>query len=277
MTATAAPKPVNVGDLAVGPHQLTLIAGPCVIESRDHCLKLAEFARELTRRLEIGYVFKASFDKANRTSVTSYRGPGLETGLKILGEVRRQIGVPVTTDIHEANQAAAAAEVVDLVQLPAFLCRQTDLLLAAGKTGKPINIKKGQFMAPEQMATAVEKIRTTGNQQVLLTERGTFFGYHRLVNDMTSIPRMRALGCPVVFDATHSCQQPGAAGHQTGGQREFVPTLGCSALAAGADALFLEIHDQPDKALSDPATSWPLDTFEMLLRSCLAVWRAVHV
>lgn len=276
MSTTTAPHPVSIGQLSIGPNRLTVISGPCVIESREHCLRLAEFARDLTRRLEIGYIFKASFDKANRTSVDSYRGPGLQEGLKVLDEVRRQIGVPVTTDIHEPRQAAPVAEVVDLLQVPAFLCRQTDLLLAAGRTQRPVNVKKGQFMAPEQMSAAVEKLRSTGNDGVLLTERGTFFGYHRLVNDMTAIARMRALGCPVVFDATHSCQQPGAAGYQTGGQRQFVPTLARAAIAAGADALFLEIHDQPDKALSDPATCWPIDRLQELVSSCLAIWQATR-
>jgi 2-dehydro-3-deoxyphosphooctonate aldolase (KDO 8-P synthase) len=221
-------------------------------------------------------VFKASFDKANRTSVKSYRGPGMAEGLAILAEVRREIGVPVTTDVHLPSQAQNVGEAVDLVQVPAFLCRQTDLLLAAAQTGRPVNIKKGQFMAPDQMAPAVQKVRSSGNQSVLLTERGTFFGYHRLVNDMTAIAQLQELGCPVVFDATHSCQQPGAAGHQTGGRREYVPVLARAALAAGADALFFEIHDQPDKALSDPATSWPTDQLADLLASCLAVWQAVR-
>jgi 2-dehydro-3-deoxyphosphooctonate aldolase (KDO 8-P synthase) len=236
---------------------------------------MAEALAAVTRRLGVPFVFKASFDKANRSSIGSYRGPGMSTGLAILGEVGREIGVPVLTDVHLPLQAEVAAATVDCVQVPAFLCRQTDLLLAAGKTGRCVNVKKGQFMAPEEMGNVVEKIASTGNRNVLLTERGTFFGYSRLVNDMTSIHRMKQLA-PVVFDATHSCQLPGGLGHQSGGDRAFVGLLARAAVAAGADALFMEVHDDPDNAQSDPATQYPLDQFETLLALCLRLARAVR-
>jgi len=269
---------IRVGAIEIGPpgsgDRLTLIAGPCVIESRDHTLMLAERIASVCRSLEVPLIFKASFDKANRSSGAGFRGPGLDEGLKILAAVRRETGLPVLSDIHEPGQAEAAGKVLDVLQIPAFLCRQTDLLLAAGRTGKAVNVKKGQFMSPEEMGNAVAKVLEAAgrgdNDRVLLTERGTFFGYHRLVNDMTAIPRMQTYA-PVVFDATHSCQQPGAAGHQSGGERQFVPTLALAAVAAGADALFLEVHDDPDRARSDPATVWPLDRLAALLRSCLAV------
>ncbi len=266
----------RISEVAVGPvsigegRPLALLAGPCVIESERHTIRLAESIREICARLSFPFIFKASFDKANRSSIESYRGPGLDEGLRILAKTRDAIDGPVVTDIHEASQAQPVGEVVDLIQIPAFLCRQTDLLAAAAKTGKPVNAKKGQFLSPEEMKNVVEKIKASGNEQILLTERGTFFGYNRLVNDMTAIPRMRALA-PVVFDATHSCQMPGGLGHQSGGNREYAATLAQAAVAAGADAIFIEVHDDPDNAMSDPATVWPLDQLEALLRKCQAI------
>ncbi|MFO0972885.1 MAG: 3-deoxy-8-phosphooctulonate synthase [Phycisphaerae bacterium] len=262
-------EPVSIGPFSVGAEQpLVLIAGPCVIESTDHCLRVAEQARDVARRLGVPYIFKASFDKANRTSVAGFRGPGLESGLRTLATVRERIGVPVLSDIHDAGQARAAGDVLDVVQIPAFLCRQTDLIVAAARTGKPVNIKKGQFMSPAQMRQAVEKARQAGNARVLLTERGTFFGYGALVNDMTAIPIMREFA-PVVFDATHSCQTPGSQETQTGGRPQFTSLLARCAITAGADALFLEVHDDPSSAKSDAATLLPITALESLLSGCL--------
>ena len=270
----------RITEVAVGPvligegRPLALLAGPCVIESERHTIRLAEAIREICARLSFPFIFKASFDKANRSSIESYRGPGLDEGLRILAKTRDAIDGPVVTDIHEASQAQPVGEALDLIQIPAFLCRQTDLLAAAAKTGKPVNAKKGQFLSPEEMKNVVDKIKANGNEQVLLTERGTFFGYNRLVNDMTAIPRMRALA-PVVFDATHSCQMPGGLGFQSGGNREYAATLAQAAVAAGADAIFIEVHDDPDNAMSDPATVWPLDQLEALLSKCQAIKAAV--
>lgn len=261
--------------VAFGDGSPVIIAGPCVIETRDHTLRMAERIRQICRKLSLPFVFKASFDKANRQSAESYRGPGLEQGLDILAEVRGEAGVPVLSDIHEPAHAMPAGEVLDIVQIPAFLCRQTDLLVAAGETGRCVNIKKGQFVAPEQMRDAVEKVRRTGNERVLLTERGTFFGYGRLVNDMTGIAVMRQFA-PVVFDATHSCQLPGGGGSFSGGRREYAPLLAKAAAAAGADALFIETHDDPDHARSDAATVWPLEWLEQLLTDAKKVFDAVR-
>ncbi|MFQ5494951.1 MAG: 3-deoxy-8-phosphooctulonate synthase [Phycisphaerae bacterium] len=262
MTSTAA----QIGPISIGRGaDLGLIAGPCVIESREHTLRLAEAIRHIAETVRIPLVFKASFDKANRSSSKSFRGPGLDEGLSILADVRREIGVPVLSDIHLPEQAKPAGEVLDCLQIPAFLCRQTDLLVAAAKTGRCVNVKKGQFMAPEEMGNVADKLTEAGCKEFLLTERGTFFGYHRLVNDMTAIKRMQSIA-PVVFDATHSCQLPGGAGTQSGGQRQYTPILAAAAVAAGADALFLEVHDNPDHAKSDPATVYPLDRLERLLR-----------
>jgi 2-dehydro-3-deoxyphosphooctonate aldolase (KDO 8-P synthase) len=256
----------QIGSVKIGAgYPLGLIAGPCVIESRVHTLRLAEDLRNICRRVDVPFIFKASYDKANRTSIHSYRGPGLEEGLSILGEVRREVGVPVLSDIHEPVQAAPAGEVLDCLQIPAFLCRQTDLLVAAAKTGRCVNVKKGQFMSPDEMSNVADKLAESGCAGFTLTERGTFFGYHRLVNDMTVIGKMQAYA-PVVFDATHSCQLPGAAGTLTGGQREYAGTLASAAVAAGTDALFMEVHNDPDHAKSDPATVYPLERFEALLR-----------
>ncbi len=265
-----------IGPHTVGPgHPLLLIAGPCVIESETHTLRMAEQIAALTRRLSVPYVFKASFDKANRSSGHSFRGPGLEAGLAILGRVRREIGVPVLSDIHEPAQAAAAGAVLDVLQVPAFLCRQTDLLLACGRAGRAVNIKKGQFLAPEKMELAVAKVRETGNTNVLVTDRGTFFGYERLVNDFTGLAVMRSFA-PVVFDATHSVQYPGEGGHVTGGRREFIPLLARAAVAAGIDALFMEVHDDPPNARSDAATVWPLAELESLLLTLLGIRAAAE-
>lgn len=241
-------------NLEVG-NELVLIAGPCVAESPEICLQIADKMMEITSDLGIPYVFKASFDKANRSSGNSFRGPGLQGGLDILSSVKEKFGIPVLTDAHEASQIETIGQVVDIIQIPAFLCRQTDLLLAAGNTGKTINIKKGQFMAPEDMKGAVGKVQSTGNEKVMLTERGTSFGYHNLVVDMRSLVTMRELGVPVVFDATHSVQLPGGLGTASGGQRQFVKPLTKAAAAVGIDALFLEVHPDPDNALSDGPNS----------------------
>ena len=267
---------VKVRNVEIGPGlPLVLIAGPCVIESRKHTLHMASEIKKIASDLGIPLIFKASYDKANRTSLTSFRGPGLQAGLKILLEVREKTALPIVSDIHEPSEAAPAGEVLDLLQIPAFMCRQTDLLVAAARTNKPVNIKKGQFMAPEQMRNVVEKARASGSGGVLLTERGTFFGYGRLVNDMTAIPHMATIA-PVVFDATHSCQFPGAEGQRTGGQREMAPILAQAAIAAGAHALFLEVHDDPEHAKSDATTVWPLNRLEDLLYSCQKVFAAVN-
>ncbi|MCS7312574.1 MAG: 3-deoxy-8-phosphooctulonate synthase [Acidobacteria bacterium] len=242
-----------------------LLAGPCVIESLDHCLFMAEAITGVARRLGVPYVFKASFDKANRTSIRSFRGPGLREGLAVLAEVKRRVGVPVVTDIHEAWQAEPVAEVADVLQIPAFLCRQTDLIVAAARTGRVVNLKKGQFMAPEDMLHAVEKVRSTGNEQVMVTERGTTFGYHDLVVDFRSLVVLRRSGVVTVYDATHSLQRPGGAGDRSGGLRDLIAPLARAAVAVGIDGLFMEVHDRPDQALSDAATQFPLDRLEGLL------------
>lgn len=237
---------------------LVLIAGPCVVETPDITRRIAAAVLETSRATGVPVVFKASFDKANRTSLQSYRGPGADEALRLLEDIRREFEVPVLTDIHLPEQAAQAAAVVDVLQIPAFLCRQTDLLLAAAATGKAINVKKGQFLAPEDMRHVLAKLRAGGARNVCLTERGTFFGYHRLVNDMTAVPTMQALGAPVVFDATHSVQLPGGAGDRSGGRRELAPVLARAAVSAGADAVFMEVHENPDAALSDGPNSLPL-------------------
>jgi 2-dehydro-3-deoxyphosphooctonate aldolase (KDO 8-P synthase) len=272
------PNPVKVGSLEIGKtRSLALIAGPCVMEPGDMTLRIARRLVAIGAELGIPLVFKASFDKANRTSGSSYRGPGLVEGLKVFGQVKRETGLPVTTDIHETSQASTIAEVVDLLQVPAFLARQTDLLEAAAETGRPVNVKKGQFMAPWDMSNVVAKLMSSGASGVLLTERGTTFGYGRLVNDFRAIPQMQATGAPVVFDATHSVQLPsaGAGGTASSGQREMIPTLAKAAVAAGCDALFLELHPDPDHALSDGPNSLRLDDLEGLLRTCLRIREAV--
>jgi 2-dehydro-3-deoxyphosphooctonate aldolase (KDO 8-P synthase) len=245
------------------------ILGPCVIESHDLTLRIADALRDLAERLRVPVVFKASFDKANRTSGKSFRGPGLHEGLKTLDAVKRRTGLPLTTDVHETNQVAAVAEVCDLIQVPAFLARQTDLVQAAGRTGRAVNVKKGQFMAPWDMRPVVSKMAEVGNRSLLLTERGSTFGYNTLVNDMRAIPLMQELGCPVIFDATHSVQMPGGQGDRSGGDRRMVPYLARAAVACGCDGLFMETHPRPDEALSDGPNMVPLDQLPDLIRRCL--------
>lgn len=275
-TATIGDGPSGDGSSAIrcGTGQpLMLIAGPCVIESRDLTLRIAETLRDKVAPLGVSLVFKASFDKANRTSLDAYRGPGLDEGLAILAAVHDATGLPVTTDLHEAHQAEAVGQVCHLLQVPAFLARQTDLLIAAAKTGRAVNVKKGQFMAPTDMKHVVGKLRGSGCDNVLVCERGTFFGYGRLVNDMRSIPQMQALGVPVVYDATHSVQEPGGApgGGATGGNREMAGPLACAAVAMGADAVFLETHPEPDASPSDGANMLPIDAVPALVRRLIAI------
>ena len=250
----------------VGPDRpFFLIAGPCVVESEGLVLDVAGRMRELTRELGIPYVFKASYDKANRSSRDSFRGPGIEQGLRILAEVRRQVGVPVLTDVHEDTPMDEVASVVDVLQTPAFLCRQTNFILRAASQGKPVNVKKGQFLSPWEMRNVVEKARSTGNAQVMVCERGFSFGYNNLVADMRALAVMRETGCPVVFDATHSVQLPGGQGKASGGQREFIPVLARAAVAAGISGVFMETHPEPARALSDGPNAWPLDRMRPLL------------
>ena len=247
---------VRVGPVTIGGGTpLAVIAGPCVIESRDAALRHAERLGAMARAAALPLVYKSSFDKANRTSVDGYRGVGMEAGLRILEDVRRETGLPVLTDVHEASQIAAVAAVVDVMQTPAFLCRQTDFIAAVARAGKPVNLKKGQFLSPAEMHRVVEKARATGNQDLLVTERGFAFGYNNLVSDMRALPVLAATGCPVVYDATHSVQQPGGQGTASGGDREFVAPLARAAVAAGVDAVFMEVHEDPSRALSDGATS----------------------
>lgn len=249
-----------------GDNPLILIAGPCVIESEEITFKSAELLRELTEQLGIPYIYKSSYYKANRTSLKSYRGPGLEKGLEILGEVRERFGIPVLSDVHCQEEVEEAAKVLDVLQIPAFLCRQTDLLVTASESRKPINVKKGQFMAPMEMEQVVEKVTSTGNQNLLLTERGTAFGYNNLVVDMRSLAIMRGFGYPVIFDATHSVQLPGGQGEASGGQREFIPHLARAAAGVGIDGLFLEVHPDPDQALCDGVNMLNLDSLAGLLK-----------
>lgn len=283
-TPAESPNPV----VSIGPHRcgpgegLLVIAGPCVIETEPLCLQIAEQLASMAERLGVAIVFKASFDKANRTSIDAYRGPGLEEGLRILERVRESTGLPVTTDLHESHQAAAVGQACDLLQVPAFLARQTDLLVAAAATGKPVNVKKGQFMAPGDMRHVVGKLVASGCRDVLLCERGSFFGYGRLVNDFRSIPEMQSLGVPVVYDATHSVQEPGAVsgkvgGGATGGRREMVEPLAGAAVAVGANAVFCETHPDPDASPSDGANMVPLDRLPALLERLLAIRQAIGV
>lgn len=260
-------KLIQVGEA----HPLLLLAGPCVLESEEMAWEIAREMKTICNELGISYVFKASFDKANRTSLDSFRGPGLEKGLRLLGRIREELGVAVVSDVHEVAQIDRAAEVLDILQIPAFLCRQTDLLVAAARSGTTLNIKKGQFVSPWDMKYAVEKVRAAGGERILLTERGASFGYNNLVVDMRSLPVMRSLGCPVIYDATHSVQLPGGAGGSSGGQRQFIPPLSRAAMAAGVDGLFMEVHPDPDKALCDGPNSWPLDQVKGLLRQLLAI------
>ncbi len=252
-----------------------LIAGPCVIESESLVMEVAQELRDITARLKVPFIFKASFDKANRSSNKSFRGPGMELGLKILGRVRDQIGVPVLTDVHEDTPLAEVASVVDVLQTPAFLCRQTNFITAVASLNKPVNIKKGQFLSPWEMQNVVDKARSTGNSQIMVCERGFSFGYNNLVTDMRSLAVMRATGCPVVFDATHSVQLPGGRGDASGGQREFVPVLARAAVAAGVAGVFMETHPDPAKALSDGPNAWPLSRMESLLTTLVELDRTV--
>jgi 2-dehydro-3-deoxyphosphooctonate aldolase (KDO 8-P synthase) len=270
-------KPVTLGSMRLGaPGPFFLIAGPCVIESRAHTLKLAVRLAEISRRLKIPFIFKASFDKANRSSLTSYRGPGIERGLDILAEARERCGAPLLTDVHDVAQVERVASVADVLQIPAFLCRQTDLVVAAALTGRVVNVKKGQFMAPADMRGIMAKAASTGNTRLLVTERGTSFGYNNLVVDMRSFPILRALSFPVVFDATHSVQRPGGLGDRSGGDPEYIETLASAALAAGVDGLFMEVHDNPARALSDGPNAVRLSHLEKLLKRLRAIRRAVQ-
>jgi len=267
------PKTVYIGDLSIVPDRsFFVIAGPCVIESEEITFRVAEFLRETSEAMGIPIVFKSSYDKANRSSMDSFRGPGLERGLNILRRVRERTGLPLLSDVHSPGEVEMAAEVLDVLQIPAFLCRQTDLLVAASGTGLPVNLKKGQFMAPWDMEQAVLKVVSTGNRNLMLTERGSSFGYNNLVVDIRSIPVMKAFGYPVVFDATHSVQLPGGAGRSSGGEREYAETLARAAVAAGADGVFMEVHPNPEHALCDGPNSLPLSR----IRSILTVLRDIH-
>ena len=269
-------KKIKLNNFEIGGSKLTILAGPCVIENRDIVFETAKELKKITAELGINFVFKSSFDKANRSSIHSYRGPGLKNGLAILNEVKKELNIPIVTDIHTPEQAEAAAETADILQIPAFLCRQTDLLVAAAKTGKIINIKKGQFLAPEQMKPLAQKVFESGNDNILLTDRGTTFGYNNLVADMRAIQIMHTIGYPVVFDATHSVQLPGGLGECSGGDRKFVPVLAKAAVAAGADALFFEVHPNPDKALCDGPNMIELSKAGELFKVCKDIFEIVR-
>lgn len=270
-------KSVRIGDINIGgKHPLVLIAGPCVVEDRKTTLKIAAGLKRITDKLKVPLIFKASYDKANRTSLNSYRGPGITAGLEVLEEVKRKYEVPVVSDVHNIGEVDQAARVLDVLQIPAFLCRQTDLLVCAGSTGKVVNIKKGQFLAPENMRQAAAKVASTGNKRILLTERGASFGYNNLVTDFRALAIMRDSGYPVVLDASHSVQQPGGLGHASGGRREFIPLLARCGVAAGCDGIFMEVHTDPEKALSDGPNMLPLRHLEKLLEDLLAIDRVVR-
>jgi 2-dehydro-3-deoxyphosphooctonate aldolase (KDO 8-P synthase) len=269
-------KKMNVGNVLIDDTMFTLIAGPCVIESESQVMDVASKMKDITNRLGIPFIFKASFDKANRTSIKSYRGPGINEGLQILKRVKDELGVPVVTDIHEPYQAGMAAEVVDMLQIPAFLCRQTDLLVAVAETGVPINIKKAQFLSAKDMKNVITKVEESGNENILLCERGNTFGYNNLVVDMTSIIEMKRFGYPVVFDATHSVQKPGGNLTTTGGNREYVEPLAKAAIAVGADVLFMEVHEDPDNAKSDGPNMVKLDEIEVMLMKLIKTYKAVR-
>ena len=267
---------VKTGNISIGQgSQLILISGPCVIENYETTFQTASFLKELTTRLNIPFIFKASYDKANRTSINSFRGPGLTDGLKILDRIKSELDLAIISDVHQISEIADAASVLDVIQIPAFLCRQTDFIKEVAKTGKPLNIKKGQFLAPWDIKNVVEKVTATGNNQILLTERGTMFGYNNLVVDFRGIKIMQDTGWPVIFDATHSIQLPGGAGTSSGGQREFAPTLASAAVAAGVDGIFMEVHPDPDKALCDGPNSLKLDTLYELLSQLKAIRKAL--
>ena len=265
-------KLVKTGDILIGQGSpLVLISGPCVIEDYKTTFEIASFLKELTQKLDIPFIFKASYDKANRTSINSFRGPGITEGLKILESIKAELGVTILSDIHSISEIADAALVLDIIQIPAFLCRQTDLIVEAARAGKPLNIKKGQFLAPWDITNVVEKVTSTGNHQILITERGTMFGYNNLVVDFRGIKIIQDSGCPVIFDATHSIQLPGGSGTSSGGQREFAPILACAAVAAGADGIFMEVHTDPDKALCDGPNSLKLDNLHELFSQLKAI------
>jgi len=269
---------VRIDDIIIGSGSpLVLISGPCVIEGYETTFKIASFLKELTQKLDIPFIFKSSYDKANRTSINSYRGPGTTDGLNILKAIKTELGIKILSDVHRINEIAAAAPILDIIQIPAFLCRQTDFIVEVAKTEKPINIKKGQFLAPWDMINVVEKVTSTGNNKILLTDRGTMFGYNNLVSDFRGIKIMQDIGWPVIFDATHSIQLPGGAGTSSGGQREFAPILAKAAVAAGADGIFMEVHTNPDKALCDGPNSLKIDTLFELLSQLKAIKAALSV
>ena len=269
-------KEVKIGNVIFSEKHLGVIAGPCVIEDRDHTLKMASEIKQISDKIKLPIIFKSSFDKANRTSIKSFRGPGIDEGMKILSDVKAETGLPVLTDIHASDQASIVAEVADVLQVPAFLSRQTDILVAASKTGKPVNIKKGQFLAPWDVEHIVHKIEETGSNNILLTDRGTQFGYNNLVADMRAIPLMKEYGYPVIFDATHSAQLPGGSGGHSSGMREMIPTLARSAVAAGCCGVFMEVHDNVESAKSDAATQWPLSKLENLLIDLMNIHKVVR-
>ena len=267
---------IKLNNFEIGANKLTILAGPCAAESMDILRTTAEGLKKVCEELDINYVFKSSFDKANRSSITSYRGPGLEKGLEMLAKIKSEFELPIVTDIHHPEQATIVAEVADILQIPAFLCRQTDLLVAAAKTGKIVNIKKGQFLAPQQMKSLVKKVEDSGNKQIMLTDRGVTFGYGNLVVDFRAIPIMKEFGYPVVFDATHSVQMPGSNGDSTGGDRRFVPTLANAAMAAGADVLLFEVHPEPDKALCDGPNMLALSDAKKVFGKCKEIFEIVR-
>ena len=269
---------VKIDDIFIGQgYPLVLISGPCVIEGYDTTFEIASFLKELTQKLDIPFIFKTSFDKANRTSINSFRGPGIVDGLNILKRIKSELGIKILSDVHRINEVADAAPILDIIQIPAFLCRQTDFIIEVAKTGKPVNIKKGQFLAPWDIVNVVEKVTSTGNNRVLLTDRGTMFGYNNLVADFRSIKIMQDTGWPVIFDVTHSIQLPGGSGTSSGGQREFAPILARAAVAAGADGIFMEVHTDPDKALCDGPNSLKIDTLFKLLPQLKAIKAALNI
>ncbi len=267
---------IKLRNFEIGGDKLTILAGPCVIESYEVLEQIADGLKKITQTLDINFVFKSSFDKANRSSINSFRGPGIDKGLEMLAKIKEEFDVPIVTDIHLPEQASIAAKVADIIQIPAFLCRQTDLLVAAAKTGKIVNIKKGQFLAPEQMKSLAKKVEDSGNSNIILTDRGTTFGYNNLVSDFRAIPIMQSLGYPVIFDATHSVQLPGAQGECSGGDRRFVPVLAKSAVAAGVNGLFFEVHPNPDKALCDGPNMIELSKAEGLFKTCKNIFEIIQ-
>lgn len=269
-------KPFKVGNVEIGGGELFLIAGPCVVESESHALKMAHAISSITRRTGVSYIFKASYDKANRTSIKAYRGPGIDEALRILARVRSDAGLPILTDVHDVSHVRAASEVADVLQIPAFLCRQTDLIVEAAKSGRAVNIKKGQFLAPNDMKNAIEKATSQGNERVMITERGTTFGYNNLVVDFRGFPIMRGFGYPVVYDITHSLQRPGSLGTSTGGDSQFIEYMARAGVACGVDGVFMEVHDNPAAALSDGPNSLPLDRLEPLLEKLTAIHELVR-